>query len=318
MTCNRIRVRGFVTGRPVAVPPRRSWPASCIGVLVLAGACRIAPNARANGPPIAIIDAHIHTAFTDSIEPVSGIVNSRDSLLASMRRAGIVGAVAHTDSAGGGWVDLSDHGIIHCGGVGAAPDLARLDAGLRDGHYRCIKVYLGYAWRYAADPVYAEVYELARTYGVPVVFHTGDTWSTRGKLKYADPLTIDEVAVDHPDVTFVIAHAGYPWYVSAAEVAYKNPNVYLEASAFMVGNPATVDAAWLDRYVVQPISWVFGYLEDPRKLMFGTDWPLIDMEGYVAAWKRAIPREDWQAVFHDNAARVFGIPDIRSPRPASR
>ena len=280
---------------------------------LLAGACRIAPNAQADGPPVAIIDAHIHTAFTDSLEPVSGITNSRDSLLASMRRAGIVGAVAHTDSMGGGWVDLRDHGIIHCGGVGAAPDLARLEAGLRDGRYRCIKIYIGYAWRHASDPAYTGVYGLAEAFGVPVVFHTGDTWSTRGKLKYADPLTIDEVAVDHPAVNFVLAHAGYPWFQSAAEVAYKNPNVYLDGSAFMVGKPGTVDAAWLDRYVVQPISWVFGYVEDPRKLMFATDWPLIDMEGYVAAWKRAIPREHWQAVFHDNAARVFRVTDTGSP-----
>jgi len=275
--------------------------------LLLAAACRIAPNERPDTPQVDIIDAHIHTAFTDSIDPGSGLVNSRDSLLASMRRAGIVGAIAHTDSAGGGRVGLSDHGIVYCGGVGAGPDLARLEAGLADGSYRCIKIYLGYAWRYASDAVYTPVYELARAYGVPVVFHTGDTWSTRGRLKYADPLTIDDVAVDYPDVTFVIAHAGYPWYPSAAEVAYKNPNVYIEASAFMVGRPSEVDPAWLDRYVVQPISWVFGYLEDPRKLMFGTDWPLIDMEGYVEAWKRAIPREHWQAVFHDNAARVFHL-----------
>ena len=67
-----------------------------------------------------------------------------------------------------------------------------------------------------------------------MVFHTGDTYSSRGKLKYADPLTIDEVAVDHRDVRFVIAHAGYLWIQSAAEVTYKNSNVFIEASAFML------------------------------------------------------------------------------------
>jgi uncharacterized protein len=42
--------------------------------------------------------------------------------------------------------------------------------------------------------------------------------------------------------------------------------------------------------------------------MFGTDWPLTGMKAYVEAYKRAIPREHWQAVFHDNAVRVFKFP----------
>jgi predicted TIM-barrel fold metal-dependent hydrolase len=52
---------------------------------------------------------------------------------------------------------------------------------------------------------------------------------------------------------------------------------------------------------------VFGYLEDPKKLMFGSDWPLVSMNPYVEAYKRAIPREHWKAVFHDNAVRVFKL-----------
>ena len=140
-----------------------------------------------------------------------------------------------------------------------------------------------------------------------MVFHTGDTYSSRGKLKYADPLTIDEVAVDHRDVRFVIAHAGYPWIQSAAEVTYKNSNVFIEASAFMLGSASTTDQEWVDRYVTQNISWIFGYIEDPSKLLFGSDWPLVDMASYVEAYKRAIPPEHWQAAFHDNAARVFRL-----------
>jgi hypothetical protein len=58
-------------------------------------------------------------------------------------------------------------------------------------------------------------------------------------VKFSHPLTIDEVAVDHPDITFVIAHAGNPWIESAAEVAYKNPNVYLDGSAFVIGDCST-------------------------------------------------------------------------------
>jgi predicted TIM-barrel fold metal-dependent hydrolase len=139
------------------------------------------------------------------------------------------------------------------------------------------------------------------------VFHTGDTSSEDAKLKYADPLLIDEVAVDHRGVTFVIAHCGNPWLASAAEVAYKNPNVFLECSALMTGDMDALPRATVDRYVSDAISYVLGFLEDPGKLMFGSDWPLVDLAAYVRAYARAVPREHWEAVFHGNAARVFGF-----------
>ena len=63
----------------------------------------------------------------------------------------------------------------------------------------------------------------------------------------------------------------------------------------------------MEELVVKPIAWAFTYIEDPSKIMFGTDWPLTDIASYVRAVKKAIPREHWQAVFHDNAARIFGL-----------
>ena len=279
-------------------------------LVVAAGGCD--EPARAQAPQLRIIDAHVHTSFDGRPNAASGIVDSREQLVADLRRAGVVAAVAHTDTLGRGLVDLHGSRVVHCRGVPASPDTVRLAAELATGRFSCLKVYLGYVHQDASASAYQPVYRLAARHGLPVVFHTGDTWSSRAKLKYAHPLAIDEVAVDHPDVTFVIAHVGYPWYRTAAEVAYKNPNVYLEASALMVGDPAAADAEWLERYVVEPIRWVFGYVEDPGKLMFGSDWPLVDIAGYVDAWKRAIPEEHWPAVFHDNAARVFGL-DTSAP-----
>jgi predicted TIM-barrel fold metal-dependent hydrolase len=94
-----------------------------------------------------------------------------------------------------------------------------------------------------------------------------------------------KVAVDHRKVTFVIAHCGNPWIESAAEVAYKNDNVYLECSALLLGNLDELPKEQVDTYVVRPISWIFGYVEKPTKLMFGTDWPLTDVKPYVDAYK---------------------------------
>ena len=248
-----------------------------------------------------IIDAHVHTRFEAP--------RTLDSWLAELKQAGVVGAVAHTgDNGRRGYVNLKNKGVIHCFGVGETFGTAEhklLEDGLASGKFSCIKIYLGYIPRYAYDPIYEPAYRAAQKHGVPVVFHTGDTLDRDGKLKYADPLTIDEVAVDHRKVNFVIAHCGNPWIESAAEVAYKNPNVYLDGSAFLIGDLTQLPPAQVEEYVVKPLHWIFGYVEDPSKLMFGTDWPLTPVAPYLEAFKRAIPREHWQAVFRDNALRVF-------------
>ncbi len=258
--------------------------------------------------PIPIIDVHTHTPFKKDTGQTSGIPQTEDQYFREWQEAGVIGAVAHEGSSGENFNDLRSRNVISCAGVGDKIDVKRIDDGLRSHRYGCIKVYLGYTYRYAYDPQYEPIYRLAQKYDVPVIFHTGDTSSSKGKLKFADPLTIDEVAVDHPRVNFVIAHCGNPWIESAAEVAYKNPNVYIECSALLTGNLAEMPAEKVETYVVRPISWVFGYLEDPRKMMFGTDWPLVSMKAYVDAYKRAIPKEHWKAVFHDNAVRVFKFP----------
>ena len=265
-----------------------------------------APAAGGSDAPLAVIDAHLHTDFTGKPDPTGGLPDTREQLAAEMKRHNVVGAVSLGHD-GDPWVDLSGLGIVQCIGVGEAADAARLDAELAAGRYRCIKVYLGYVHKYASDPSYEPVYRLAEQHRVPVVFHTGDTYSRKAKLKYADPLTIDEVAVDHPNVTFVLAHAGNPWIESAAEVAYKNRNVVIDGSAFLIGDLSRFPPETIETYVVRPLRWVFGYVDDPTRLMFGTDWPLTAIGPYLEAFKRAIPKEHWRAVFHDNAARVYGV-----------
>jgi uncharacterized protein len=264
-------------------------------------------------PPLAIIDAHTHTRFEGKPERTSGIPVTKEQYLKEMREAGVVGAVSHTGQKDEGYVDLKENNVIHCAGVGARPDLRKLDQGLSSKKYGCVKIYLGYVHQWANDPRYKPIYQIAEKYDVPVVFHTGDTYSTKAKLKFADPLTIDEVAVDHPNVNFVIAHCGNPWIESAAEVAYKNPNVYLDVSAFLIGDLTKSRKETVEDYVIKPVTWIFGFVEDPSKFMFGTDWPLTDMKSYIAAIKRAVPKEHWQAVFHDNAAKVFKFP-TRQPQ----
>jgi len=289
------------------IPPSRAARAVAV-LLVGAWGCASAGGAgRGAEPPLAVIDAHTHTEFEGDLERSSKIPRTREEYFKEMREAGVVGAIAHTTESGGNYYDLRAQHVMHCGGVDAKVDAARLEAGLKSGQYGCIKIYLGYVHQWAYDAAYEPAYQLAERYDVPVVFHTGDTYSTVALVKYADPLTIDEVAVRHPKVRFVIAHCGNPWIQSAAEVAYKNPNVYLDGSAFMIGDLSRYTPEQLDRQVVQPLRWIFEFVDDPRKLMFGTDWPLVSMRAYLEVFKRAIPKEHWPAVLHDNAARVFKL-----------
>ncbi|NDD91641.1 amidohydrolase, partial [bacterium] len=258
-------------------------------------------SANKEGFDFGVIDAHLHTGFETP--------EVRAEFFRQLKAAGVVGAVAHTgDNGQRDYDDLQTSGVIHCFGVGSKFTKAEhelLDRGLKSGKFSCIKIYLGYIPRYATDPVYKPAYELAEKYNVPVVFHTGDTLDRDGKVKFADPLTIDEVAVDHRKITFVIAHCGNPWIESAAEVAYKNQNVYLDGSAFLIGDLSKMPREKIEDYVVKPLRWVFGYVEDPTKLMFGSDWPLTSISQYLEAFKQAIPKEHWRAVFRENALRVF-------------
>ncbi|MBI1860531.1 MAG: amidohydrolase family protein [Deltaproteobacteria bacterium] len=155
------------------------------------------------------------------------------------------------------------------------------------------------------DSFYTPFYELADAYKVPVVFHTGDTYDKTALVKFADPLGVDEIAVKYPKMNFVLAHMGNPWYHSAAEVIYKNDNVYADASAFIIGNAETYPPEQIDLLLIKPVNFVFNYALNPKKIMFGSDWPLVDIKPYLQAVQRAIPEKDWEDVFYNNAARVF-------------
>jgi hypothetical protein len=260
--------------------------------------------------PSEIIDAHVHTRFDNHPEETSKILYSESAFLEALKKANVIGAVSMNARDGKGFYTApsgSTLKIINCFGVKLPPSYSQIERGLKENKYACIKIYLGYIHAYASDKVYQPIYKMAVKYNVPVVFHTGDTYSKTGKLKYSDPLTLDEVAVDHPKMKIVIAHVGNPWIQSAAEVAYKNSNVYVDGSALLIGDLKEYSREDLDTYLVTPLKWAFHYMENPKKLMFGTDWPLTDIRDYAEEFKKAIPKEHWEKVFKTNAQEVFGL-----------
>ncbi len=173
-----------------------------------------------------------------------------------------------------------------------------------------IKLYPGYQHVYVYDCVHYPLYELARKYDLPVVIHTGDTSKSTAILKYAHPLTVDEIAVRYPDVRFVIAHCGNPWLVDAVEVAAKNDNVFLELSGLAAGFFDAKTFYLKHKAYYDYLRMWLDYFDRYDKVIYGSDWPLVNIKNYIELIKTVIPAEWHQAVFYDNALRAF--PKIRN------
>src|SRR5438067_1679646 len=204
-----------------------------------------------------MIDAHIHAVppnlpGTGALAPVLRM--SPETIASELRLQMQLAGVTH--ALGMGQWNIGEDDPL---GVNRTLRLAEMVPGLRaigvadptktdDAHFRrceevlatgrvvALKGYLGYLYYEPAHPNYRRYYELSAKYRVPVFFHTGDTYSPMAKLRFAHPLGVDEVAVDHPDARFVISHIGNPWVTDCAEVVYKNMNVWADLSGLIVGD----------------------------------------------------------------------------------
>ena len=160
----------------------------------------------------------------------------------------------------------------------ARTDLFHMEERIRDGVVKGIKLYPGYDHYAINDPSLEAVFRLAAKHDVPVMIHCGDTYAKGAKVRQAHPLLVDDVAVDYPDVRFVICHLGNPWFQDTAEVLYKNDNVYADISGLTLGD---FDYAF-ERYLVTRVKDLIAYMGDPgSQLMYGSDWPLVEMAPYV-------------------------------------
>lgn len=189
--------------------------------------------------------------------------------------------------------------------------LQQVEQQIKSGKVIALKGYLGYLYYGPDSPHYIPYYELAARYQLPFIFHTGDNYSDFAKVKYAHPLLVDEVAVDHRGVNFVMAHFGNPWITDAAEVLYKNENVWADLSGLLVGDEnyfASLNERGILRRTIERIRQGIEFTERPDKFLYGTDWPLAPMNTYRDFVRQLFPEAVHQAVFHDNAKNLFRLP----------
>ena len=174
-------------------------------------------------------------------------------------------------------------------------------------HEHClgIKLYPGYESVYVNDRRHWPLFELAAAYNVPVVIHTGDTARPDGLLKYSHPLTVDEAAVNFRNVNFVIAHCGCPWIVDAAEVAAKNANVAIDVSGLLEGKPKPLALFEHQAGFWRQLHTWLNYMGDYSRVLYGSDWPLVNIPLYIRMISYIIPEEHYEEVFYKNALRIF-------------
>jgi len=282
-----------------------------------------------------IIDVHMHffkVAGFDHLAKLAGMENTAESYLRACRENGVVMSIAMGNARsekalfGGitprvpdlaGSFDYKHYNqpaeLAYCAGVdseqmnleNAAATAQEFERYVKTPQCVGIKIYLGYNRVYAADPRHFPLYKLAEKYAIPVVFHTGDLANSMGELKYAHPLTIDEVAVRFPKVKFVIAHCGNPWLLDAIEVANKNANVYLDFSGLLEGSFDGAAFVQAHKPYFDYIRMWLNYSGRYDKAMYGTDWPLINLRSNIDVMKQLIPPEHWQEFFYANALKCF-------------
>ena len=184
-------------------------------------------------------------------------------------------------------------------------DLREIADYLKDGLLKGLKLYPGYEPFYPYDKRCQVIYDIAAEFNVPVMIHSGDTYTPKGKVRFSHPLAVDDVAVDNPDVNFVICHVGNPWIRDCMEVVYKNKNAYADISGLVLGNFSSD----FEKFMKKQLKEMIIYAGEPRYLLYGTDWPISSMESYTKFVKElTIPDERKEKIAWKNAAQLFKIP----------
>src|SRR5262245_9555421 len=181
--------------------------------------------------------------------------------------------------------------------VNTDPEPAELLKRYVDRGVRGLKLYPSYQFYYPNDARVYPLYELCQRARIPMLMHVGSSVMPGTRIKYCDPIHLDDVAVDFPDLTIVMAHGGRGfWYDVCAFLAAHKPNVYIDVTGLVPGK-------LLEHFPdLERLS---------SKVVFGTDWPAMpksvkfnaDVIAGLGLSDAAVRR-----ILRENAARILGLP----------
>jgi predicted TIM-barrel fold metal-dependent hydrolase len=147
-----------------------------------------------------------------------------------------------------------------------------------------------------------ELYAIIEELGAIALFHTGQTGIGAGvpggggiRLKYSNPLHVDDVAADFPHLQIILAHPSFPWQDEALAVATHKPGVHIDLSG------------WSPKYFPpQLVQYANTLLKD--KVLFGSDFPLLTPDRWLADFEKLpIKDEVRPKILKENAARLLGL-----------
>jgi predicted TIM-barrel fold metal-dependent hydrolase len=148
------------------------------------------------------------------------------------------------------------------------------------------------------------LYEAIAEAGLPALFHTGQTGAgagTRGgmgiHLKYSNPMYLDDVAADFPDMPIILAHPSFPWQDEALAVATHKPNVYIDLSG------------WSPKYFpANLVQYANTLLKD--RVLFGSDYPVLTPDRWLKDFAQlSIKPEVRPRILRENAIRLLKLSD---------
>ncbi|MEJ2284245.1 MAG: amidohydrolase family protein, partial [Desulfobacterales bacterium] len=161
--------------------------------------------------------------------------------------------------------------------------------------FKGLKLYPTYQHFYPNEAKIYPLYAKARELDIPVLLHIGSSIFAGSRLKYGDPLFLDDVAVDFPELKLVQAHSGRPfWYQKALTLARIHKNVYMELSGLPPQNLLTY----------------FPELERmAHKVIYGSDWPAVATikENIIAVENLDLNAEARRMILGENAARLLKL-----------
>jgi predicted TIM-barrel fold metal-dependent hydrolase len=152
------------------------------------------------------------------------------------------------------------------------------------------------------DPSAYPLYEAIAEAGLPALFHTGHSGIGTGlpggggfRLKYSNPMALDDVAADFPDLQIVMAHPSFPWQDEAISICLHKTNVWIDLSG------------WSPKYF-PPQLVQYANTQLKTKVLFGSDFPLITPDRWLADFEQAAFKDDVRPlVLKENAARLLGL-----------
>lgn len=153
-----------------------------------------------------------------------------------------------------------------------------------------------------SDPAHDDLWATIEELDVPVVFHGGNSTLGAGapggrglKIKHGNPMLIDDVAAEHPDLQILLAHPAFPWEKEQLAICQQKGNVYMDLSG------------WMPRYIDdQVLHYAKTLLQD--KVMFGTDYPMIEPGPWLEQFAELeFPPEVQRKILWENAEQFLGL-----------